>query len=75
MKEKEALELLQVAIRYAKSKHPEFPEDPAAGFGIISEEMLELIRAINDGEPEDRLIEEALHVGVTALRFVEARKG
>lgn len=29
MKEKEALELLQVAIRYAKSKHPEFPEDPA----------------------------------------------
>lgn len=75
MKEKEAFELLQVAIRYAKSKHPEFPEDPAGGFAIIAEEYLELCRAINDGEPEDRLIEEALHVGVTALRFVEAREG
>lgn len=75
MKEERVFEYLVDALAYAKNKHPEFPEDPAVGFGIIAEEMLELIRAINDGEPEDRLIEEALHVGVTALRFVEAREG
>lgn len=73
MKEKEAFELLQLAIRYAKSKHPEFPTDPEAGFGIIAEEMLELCRAINDEESNDRMIEEALHVAVTAIRFVETR--
>ena len=74
MKEKEAFELLQVAIRYAKSKHPEFPDDPEGGFAIIAEEMLELCRAINDGESEMRMIDEALHVAVTAIRFIQARK-
>jgi NTP pyrophosphatase (non-canonical NTP hydrolase) len=73
MKEKEAFELLQVVIRYAKSKHPEFPESPEEGFSIICEEMLELCRAINDEESNDRMIEEALHVAVTAIRFVETR--
>lgn len=73
MKQEEVFDLLAEAVSYAKKKHPEFPGQPEAGFGIICEEMLELIRAINDREPEERQIEEALHVGATVVRFLEAR--
>ena len=73
MTDKQAIEHLNKAIRYAKNKHPEFPEAPEEGFSIICEEMLELCRAINDEESNDRMIEEALHVAVTAIRFVETR--
>ena len=73
MTEKQAIEHFYQAIRYAKKKHPEFPGDPAAGAAIIAEEFLELIRAINDDEGNDRVLDEALHVAVTAIRFVEER--
>lgn len=74
MKEERVFECLAYALDYAKNKHPEFPDDPKGGFVIIAEEMLELCRAINDGEGEMRMVDEALHVAVTAIRFVQARK-
>ena len=55
----------------AKAKHPEFPENPAEAFCIISEELGELAEAINDGDSVDHLREEAAHVAVTAIRFLE----
>jgi NTP pyrophosphatase (non-canonical NTP hydrolase) len=73
MTEKQAIERFNKAIRYAKKKHPEFPEELEAGFGIVCEEVLELCRAINDKEGNDRITDEALHVAVTAIRFVEER--
>lgn len=74
MKEERVFEYLVDALVYAKNKHPEFPGEPEGGFAIIAEEMLELCRAINDGEGEMRMVDEALHVAVTAIRFVQARK-
>jgi NTP pyrophosphatase (non-canonical NTP hydrolase) len=73
MTERQAIKKLNESILYAKNKHPEFQEAPEEGFSIICEEMLELCRAINDEESNDRMIEEALHVAVTAIRFVETR--
>lgn len=73
MTERQAIEHLNKAIRYAKKKHPEFPADPSEGFGIMCEEVLELCRAINEKEPNDRILDEALDVAVTAIRFVEER--
>jgi NTP pyrophosphatase (non-canonical NTP hydrolase) len=55
----------------AKDKHPVFPDNPAEALGIITEELGELAQAINDGESKDRQIEEAAHVAVTAIRFIE----
>lgn len=59
------------ALDHAKTKHPVFPADRTGGLAIISEEMLELTQAINDGESNNRCIEEAAHVAVTAIRFIE----
>ena len=55
----------------AKTKHPHFPNDPARALAIVTEELLELARAVNDGEPRKRVREEAAHVAVTAMRFLE----
>ena len=55
----------------AKVKHPEFPDNPAEALCIISEELGELAEAINDKESIERLKEEAAHVAVTAIRFLE----
>lgn len=55
----------------AKAKHPEFPENLAEAHCIISEELGELAEAINDGDSKEHLIEEAAHVAVTAIRFIE----
>ena len=55
----------------AKAKHPVFPANPAEGLSIIAEELGELAEAINDMETKDRLKEEAAHVAVTAIRFIE----
>ena len=58
----------------AKSKHPEFPDNPAEALCIITEEVGELAEAINDGDSVDHLREEAAHVAVTAIRFLEMLK-
>jgi NTP pyrophosphatase (non-canonical NTP hydrolase) len=55
----------------AKVKHPEFPDNPAEALCIITEEVGELAQAINDGDGVDHLREEAAHVAVTAIRFLE----
>ena len=55
----------------ARRIHPEFPENPAEALCIISEELGELAQAINDTESKERLKEEASHVAVTAIRFIE----
>ena len=64
----------------AKEKHPIFAENIDRGGMIISEEYAEftdavrkLFQGINDRESNDNLIEEAAHVAVTAIRFIEER--
>lgn len=64
----------------AKEKHPIFAENIDRGGMIISEEYAELtdavrklLQGINDRESNDNLIEEAAHVAVTAIRFIEER--
>lgn len=71
MTEKTALEIVALELGKAKGKHAIFPDGNADGLCIISEELGELAQAINDGETKDRLIEEAAHVAVTAIRFIE----
>lgn len=41
-----------------------------AGLSLLTEEFLELTRAINDTEEFDRVIEEAAHVAVVAMRMI-----
>jgi NTP pyrophosphatase (non-canonical NTP hydrolase) len=55
----------------ARKKHPYFPEYPSEALSIIMEEVGELAVAINDRESDERMIEEAAHVAVTAYRFIE----
>lgn len=73
MEEKTALEIVALELGKAKGKHAIFPEGNADGLCIITEELGELAAAINDGERKERLIEEAAHVAVTAIRFIEER--
>lgn len=55
----------------AKAKHPVFPDNPAEGLSIIAEELGELAEAVNDQQGKERMKEEAAHVAVTAIRFIE----
>lgn len=55
----------------AQQKHPEFANDVHEGLNLITEEYLELVRAINDQEGIPRIREEAAQMGVTILRFLE----
>ena len=70
-KRKHVFSILLIELEKAERKHPEYPVDPAKALSIITEEFLELSRAVNDGEDKQRLIEEAAHVAVTAFRFIE----
>lgn len=73
--EQTAFEIVALELGKAKGKHPAFPEENADGLCIISEELGELAAAINDNERKERLIEEAAHVAVTAIRFIERMLG
>lgn len=73
MPEVTALEIVAVELGKAKGKHPEFPNIPAEGLAIITEEVGELAEAINDKENKIRQVEEAAHVAVTAIRFIEGK--
>lgn len=73
-----ALEIVALELGKAKSKHPDFPESAEGGGMIIAEEYAELTEAarkffqgINDQRTKYNLIEEAAHVAVTAIRFIE----
>jgi NTP pyrophosphatase (non-canonical NTP hydrolase) len=70
-KEHIALELVAIELGKAKAKHPEFPDNPAEALSIITEEVGELAEAINDKQSKERMREEAAHVAVTAIRFIE----
>lgn len=72
---KTALEIVAIELGKAKGKHPEFPHLYADRLSIIMEEVGELAAAINDEERKERLIEEAAHVAVTAIRFIEKALG
>lgn len=65
-----AQEFVDFEIKKAKAKHPFFPCG-SSGLSIIVEEVGELAAAINDIEDKYRQIEEAAHVAVTAIRFIE----
>ena len=69
-KEKTALEIVAIELGKAKGKHRVFPSGVSA-LSIITEELGELAAALNDGERDERLAEEAAHVAVTAIRFIE----
>lgn len=71
--ENATLEIVAVELGKAKGKHHCFPENPAEALSIIGEEFGELAAAINDKENKIRQIEEAAHVAVTAIRFIESR--
>lgn len=73
MEEQTALEIVALELGKAKGKHAIFPNGNADGLCIISEELGELAQAINDVETKERQIEEAAHVAVTAIRFIEER--
>lgn len=68
---KEALMEIAKEFYAAKQKHPEFAKTVAEGLNLITEEYLELTRACNDKESPERIKEEAAHVGVCVLRFLE----
>lgn len=55
----------------ALQKHPVFAKDIPQGLNIITEEYLELVRAVNDKEGKERIVEEAAQMGATILRFLE----
>lgn len=71
--EKTALEIVALELGRAKMKHPAFPQIVSDRLSIIGEEFGELAAAINDGESKSRQIEEAAHIAVTAIRFIEER--
>lgn len=66
-----ALEIVALELGKAKAKHPDFPYLYADRLSIIMEELGELAAAINDEEKKERIVEEAAHVAVTAIRFIE----
>jgi NTP pyrophosphatase (non-canonical NTP hydrolase) len=70
-KEKTALEIVAIELGKAKGKHPEFPYLYSERLAIIAEEFGELAAAINDEERIERIAEEAAHIAVTAIRFIE----
>jgi hypothetical protein len=70
---KTALEIVAIELGKAKGKHPVFPDNPAEALCLITEEHGELAATINDDEFKERQIEEAAHVAVTAIRFIEGK--
>lgn len=66
-----ALEIVALELGRAKAKHPDFTKFTHSRLCLIAEELGELAAAINDGECKERKIEEAAHVAVTAIRFIE----
>lgn len=57
-------ELVRIRERYPWSSQLE-------GFAVLAEEVGEVARALNDGEPTHRLRAEAIQVAAVAIRFAE----
>lgn len=74
---------IELELRKAKKKHPNWPDHPAAQAGIVSEEAGELMKAAlqwkyERGEAEDQQIvqkdamkQEAIQTAAMAIRFLE----
>lgn len=65
------IEILGTQLTNAEMKHPVFCKSKEHAVTIITEELGELAQAILDKESKERLLEEASHVAVTAIRFIE----
>jgi hypothetical protein len=62
--------LILIELEKAEKKHPEFCLHGDFGLSLLTEEFLELTRAINDTEEFYWVIEEAAHVAVVAMRMI-----
>ena len=86
MKRNEIWLAIEKELRSAKSKHPNWPEHPAAQAGIVCEEAGELMKACLEWKYErngsevvqdvqkERMKNEAVQTVVTAIRFLENLK-
>lgn len=76
MKQSEAIDLIINELMRAESKHPVWPKDIVYQGSIISEEIGEMIQAINDYKMENKercsdIINECIQVGAMAIRFLK----
>ena len=56
-------------IATAEKKHPNFADGIYQGVGVIGEEYGELCQALNKGEGEERVMDEAFDLLCVAWRF------
>lgn len=63
------MEALFERIKSAETKHPDFSDGIYQGVGVIGEEYGELCQALNKGEGEERVMDEALDLLCVAWRF------
>ena len=63
--------LLTLISRIAKAqeKHPDFADGMYQGVGVLGEEYGELCQALNKGEGEERVMDEAFDLLCVAWRF------
>ena len=61
--------LLLIELEKAEQKHPEFPVNSGEASAIITEKYLELIRAINDNESADRVVEEYIIIFIFPVKM------
>ena len=63
------MEALFERIKSAEAKHPDFSDGIYQGVGVIGEEYGELCQALNKGEGEERVMDEALDLLCVVWRF------
>lgn len=56
-------------VKAAENKHPVFADGIYQGVGVIGEEYGELCQALNKGEGEERVMDEALDLLCVVWRF------
>lgn len=60
---------LAVRVAMAEKKHPDFSDGVYQGVGVIGEEYGELCQALNKGQGEARVMDEALDLLCVVWRF------
>ena len=56
-------------VKAAEEKHPDFADGIYQGVGVLGEEYGELCQALNKGEGEERVMDEAFDLLCVAWRF------
>ena len=56
-------------VKAAENKHPDFSDGSYQGVGVIGEEYGELCQALNKGQGEERVMDEALDLLCVVWRF------